>query len=76
MLVIITAQRAPQRLLTDVLSEDQRRIAEFIAVGATEDEVARHFGLERDEMGSKVQMIYGLLGVRSRSGLVRALRRD
>jgi|GEM_PF-5123817 len=75
-LVIITAQCAPKRLPTDILSDEQRRIAEFFAVGATPGEVARYFSQTDQTIEKKLKKIYGLLGVRDRSGLVRALRQE
>ena len=75
-LVIITPQCAPKRLPTDILSEEQRRIAEFFAVGATPGEVARYFSQTDKTIERELKQIYGLLGVRDRSGLVRALRQE
>ena len=75
-LVIITPQCAPKRLPTDILSEEQRRIAEVFAVGATPGEVARYFSQTDKTIERELKQIYGLLGVRDRSGLVRALRQE
>lgn len=73
-LAIFTPQTPARRQPAKGLNVREQRIAEFLAVGATTEEIARHFEGSAVDVHTEVERIYQHLGVTNRGGLVVALR--